>query len=472
MRSPLLRLAPATLVAGLLIAVVFPSAARAERAPRAPAGAQAVGCAAGALNGTDAVFGITANTGVRQPFDLPVAAATCTLGLDYAWSYAQAQVQVWDPLALAPDGRYVALRSRAYDTSRMSFNHLRMDFSPPLVTAAVAHVAQPVPSFLAFDFQVTSVSTQQNVHYWSNGPVGMPAAFSYTTTGSTPLPGLHPVLALGVCPPEGADADLRVVQAVMTTTTMPGLWYHDYAQKFRVPQRCELRSVEFPLGVNYMGNVPLGHVAVIDAANLPEPPAAIPPSALAEADFLHYHTLAGWETHSPFATNPVLEPDHDYWLWVYTGFGYNIGLTYRTGGESVDFQNAIGATYTRPGPYQAWAPWSGYAMNFRLIGVPLAPAVSVPPAGSARGLRLTVEPNPATRLARVRWAGANGGGARFEVLDPRGRRVARFDGTGDAGAWAWNGAAEGGGPLPAGVYFVRAVDRDGAVATARVVMLR
>ena len=455
----------------LLVSLAFAGSARPARAAE-PMGAAAAGCAS-AFAGTDAVHGLTYNHGVRQPFDLPVAASACTLGLDYAWAYGQAQVRVWNPLTLAPDGRYVALRSRAYDSSQLAFNHLRMDFSPPLVTAAVPHVAQPMPTSLVFDYLLTSSSTTQNARYWSDGPVGMPAAFAYDANASAPLPGAHPVLAFGTCPPSGADADLRVLQSVVRADALPGLYFHDYIQKFRVPQRCELHAVELPLGINVGANVPLGRVAVFDAAGAPEPPAAIPPVTLAQADFLAYHSaMAGWETHYPFASYPILEPDHDYWLWAYTGYGYNISLMYRDGSESAEFQDAIGPGYTRVGPYQAWDPWGGIVMNFRLVGVPLAPSVSVPPAATVRGLHLSVEPNPARSAALVRWVGAAGGGAHFEVLDPRGRRVARHDGAGDAGTWLWRGAGDAGEPLPAGVYFVRAVDREGHAGSTRVVLMR
>ncbi len=461
------------LVALVLVLVAPARAALGGTTPAEPAAAQAVGCATSAVAGANSVYSIQSSTGVRQPFDLPVSAAACSLALDYAWSAADAKLVVWDPLTLAPNPNIVALRTGSYNTSVMTVNHLRVDYSPPLVTGSVPHVAEPLPTSVAFDFWLSSAFATQNVHYWPDGPVGMPRAIAYDGQGaSLPMVGTHPVLGLGVCPPEGAEAELRNLQSVVTTSAWPSLNYHDYLQKFRVPQRCELWSVEIPTGVNYMANVGQGHIAVFEASGQPDPPAAIPTPALAEANFFYYHFQPGWESHYAFAAHPVLEPGRDYWLWVYTGFTYNIGLKSKTGGESVDFHDDIGPTYTRQGPYVNWDPWAGFAMNFRLVGRPLAPSVSVPPSAPARGLHLRIEPNPATSLALVRWAGAAGGGASFDVLDARGRRVARHDGAGEAGTWAWRGATDGGVPLPAGIYFVRAVDRDGVVSTARIALVR
>jgi hypothetical protein len=96
----------------------------------------------------------------------------------------------------------------------------------------------------------------------------------------------------------------------------------------------------------------------------------------------------------------------------------------------------------------------------------------VPPPGvTGRGLRLAAGPNPATSAALVRWSGA-AGSARIEVLDARGRRVATHEGAGDSGSWLWRGVDDGGEPLPAGVYFVRALDREGTAGTTRVVLVR
>jgi hypothetical protein len=468
-REPrMLRLLPAAASAALLLFAAFAGGARTGRA--APARAEVVGCAAGQLGGTDALFSLTQYTGVRQPFDGTVPAAACTLALDYAYSSALGQVQFWNPLTLAPEASLVALRSIGYDTSKMMYNHLRMDFSPPLVVTSVPGVAEPAPVSLAFDFQVTGAYASQGVHYWSSGPAGAPTAYSYTTLGSSPLPGAHPVLGLGVCPPDGPGQDLRVLQSVMAGDMLPGLWYHDYVQKFRVPQRCELHHVELAFGANTYTSVHVGHVAVLDATGQSSPPAVQPP-ALAEADFYLYRQTSGWDTHYDFAAYPVLQPGHDYWLWVYAGFSYSFFLKHRSGAEPPDFQAAIGELFAREGPYQAWVGQPGYAMDFRLVGLPLANGVSVPPPAPVRGLRLSIEPNPATSAAMVRWSGA-AGGARFEVLDARGRRVSTFDGAGDAGTWLWRAVPDGGGTLPAGVYFVRATDRSGATGTARLVLVR
>jgi hypothetical protein len=461
------RFVPAAAAVALLVFAAFAGGARTGRA--APAVADWVSCAAGQLDGTDGSYTIAYQTGVRQPFDGMVPVAACSLGLDYAWTYGQLQVLYWDPLTLAPAAGEIALRSISYNTSQLQLNHVRADFSPPLVTRSVEGVAEPGRTSLALDYQVLSSYATQNVHYWRDGHDGLPAASAYGTGVPPALPGTHPVLATGFCA-WPAYADLRVLQSVIAQNALPGFWLHDYVQRFRVPQRCSVSHVELAFGVNPGTSVQVGHVAIVDAAGTADPPPSAMPPAMAEANFFHYVTTPTWDTHYDFGKSIVLEAHHDYWLWVYTGYSYNLYLKVRSGGESAEFYDSIRGLYTRNGPYLAWDPWAGYAMDFRIIGTPLSPGVSVAPP-PAHGLRVAAGPNPAAGATMVRWSGARDG-ARIEVLDPRGRRVAVHDGAGAEGGWLWRGVADGGGPLPAGIYFVRVTDRGGAAGTARVVLVR
>ena len=112
-------------------------------------------------------------------------------------------------------------------------------------------------------------------------------------------------------------------------------------------------------------------------------------------------------------------------------------------------------------------------LDFKIIGLPLdVTGAPSPPPVARTGLRLRIAPNPALGSAMIAWSGARGV-LRFEVLDARGRRIARGDAdAGGAGQWLFRGARDDGHPLPAGVYFVRAVDAAGQAAVERVVLVR
>jgi len=101
--------------------------------------------------------------------------------------------------------------------------------------------------------------------------------------------------------------------------------------------------------------------------------------------------------------------------------------------------------------------------------------LGVPPAVD-RGARLALEvfPNPSRAGAVVRLSGAEAAGARVEVLDPRGARIAtlRRDDVGDGSRWTWDGRDARGRPAPPGHYLVRARTRGGEVRLARLVRLR
>jgi len=469
MKPVVLRFVPALTVAALLVLAAFAGGARPGRA--ASATADVMNCAAGQLSGADGLFNIANGTGVRQPFDGMVPVAACSLSLDYSWTSAQFQVLFWDPLALAPAAGEIALRSIGYDTSHMIENHLGTSFSPPLVTQSVYGVAEPGRTSLALDYAALNAFYSQGVHYWTDGPAAMPAAQSYNGNVVTPLPGPHPVLAAGFCPWPGPDS-LLVLQSVVKQDVAWGFAPHDFVQRFRVPRRCSVSHVELAFAVNSnLYSLQVGHIAIVDAAGALDPPPTSFPPAMAEADFVHYVTSPTWDSHYDFGRTLVLEPNHDYWMWVYTGFTYNLYAKHKTGGESIAFAQDIGGLYTRTGPFQAWISGPGYALDFRIIGTPLAATVSVPPPAVARGLRLAAEPNPARAATTLRWSGARER-ARLEILDTRGRRVASYDGAGGEGAWRWNGVADSGQPLPAGIYFVRAMDRDGTAGIARLVLVR
>jgi hypothetical protein len=469
MKRSAFRLLPAVASFVLLAFATFAPALRAREA--APAASDVVGCNVGALAGTDGTKLIGPTTGVLQPFDGTVAVQSCSLAVDYTYySNGRFSIDYWDPLLLMPDPTTVALRSRNYNASELQYNHVRFDFGP-LVVQSVAGVAERGRTLLAADYFDTDYSNAQNVHFWIDGPVGMPSGYSYTTPMAiAPMPGPHPVLGVSLCPADPGDADLRVVQSVVTTTSLNGFAPYEYLQRFRVPVRVDVRQFELPFGSNnYVYPSALGLVAIADAQAYPAPTAS-PFPTLTQANFFNIGlSVAQWATHYDFDQSVTLLPNHDYWLLVRAANTYPMWIHDITGSEGPDFAAGIGEFYERDTPAGAWIPQSGKVLPFRLIGTPIVPLAVTPALG--RGLRVGIEPNPARGAAIVRWSGASGN-VRFEVLDPRGRRVSSVDASGAEGTWMWRGGGDDGQPFAPGVYFVRAVDASGASGVTRVVLLR
>ena len=105
-----------------------------------------------------------------------------------------------------------------------------------------------------------------------------------------------------------------------------------------------------------------------------------------------------------------------------------------------------------------------------LVGVEPLP---LPDGAAASGFLARPAPNPAREFVIARFALARAGRARLDVLDARGRRVARpVDGAFEAGGYAvkWERKEEGGGRAPAGVYFLR-LTVPGATRNERVTLV-
>lgn len=97
-----------------------------------------------------------------------------------------------------------------------------------------------------------------------------------------------------------------------------------------------------------------------------------------------------------------------------------------------------------------------------------ATGVAAAPADAPTSL--LASPNPFRQTTVLLARGSAAGPAMFEIYDAAGRLVRRHAGraAGDGRrTFAWDGTADGGAPLPAGVYFARAGD-----AWTRVVRLR
>lgn len=472
MKLPASRALPALLVAIVIgIAALAPSL-------RARAGASAPGlprCGDTSLPPADAQLPLAAGNGIMQPFELTTPVQGCSLGVvfnDYAFSsnVATASIVAWDPLVLAPDPAFVALRSRSLYLSGPIYTIMTTSFER-LVTSAVSAVAEPVPPTLAVNYLDAGFyhTYRQSAQFWTNSPIDLPPGMYYVAgTQPVPLPGAHPVVAMRFCEVP-ADSSLRVLQSVGRSTEVLGAEPYEVLQRFRIPHRGTLDWVELAYGAILA--TPYGQVAVLDGSDMPQP-AELLPSPLYQAD----NRVAGvplptWSPSLPGAASVVLEPEHDYWLLVRTSNAYSLTARAVTGSEGPDFTSRIGPLYSRTTPSGSWQERPGLALSFRLIGEPDPATLAVPPTVGPAGLRLATEPNPARGAAMLRWSGARGA-VRLEVMDARGRRVASHEAAGEEGSWLWRGVGDAGTPAAAGVYFLRATDGEGTVGLARVTLVR
>ena len=424
--------------------------------------------------GTDP-YQLSQSNGVIQPLGAAGNVSACSLYISVPLSSAgQLEVVLWDPLTLAPDPTTIALRSRAYQSSELGYNHLRENFDPPIVTRRSVNLAEPPRGTVALDYLVPKFSNAQTLHYDPAGSASTPVAMRYWVGGyRTPLDGPHPVLSHVFC---GGDADLQaleVVQSVMTTNALLDTSSYEYAQLFSVPVLTRLHWVELAFGTTQArGGVDPGAISIVDAQGAAVPPVSMPGSMIQALFWEYVQNLPHWESHYDFDQFITLMPGHDYWLVVRTNHDYRLYSRIVTGSESADFTNNIGGLYARLDPAASWGAVSARALDFRIIGEPLG-LLDVPPAPAAPSpLQLRVAPNPSKGTAFVSWSGASGA-VRFEVMDVRGRRVGSgASSAGAVGRWLWRAAGADGHPLEAGVYFLRAVDGAGKVAIQRVVLVR
>jgi hypothetical protein len=213
-------------------------------------------------------------------------------------------------------------------------------------------------------------------------------------------------------------------------------------------------------------------LAIVEPEGATAPPETMPHAIIeavfAPESFLAYYAYSQsprWASHLDFDRTFVLQPDHDYWLYLRSATSYTFHGRALTGSEGPDFTAGVGALFTRTAATGAWTQVADEVLAFKIVGRPTG-TTAVPPQAAAFFVR--VAPNPATGVAQVTWAGAVGP-VRFEVFDARGRRVASREG-GAAGAWAWRAVGTRGGALPSGIYFVHARDSAGGHVVQRVVI--
>jgi hypothetical protein len=341
-----------------------------------------------------------------------------------------------------------------------------------VILRTIAGLAEPPRSTTAVEFFVTS-SDDAQVGYNSNEPGPAPTMISIPQTGPrTPVAGSHAVMSHSICGGDEALQALRVVQSVMTTNTVLDTANLEYIQKFRVPEDCILHWVELAFPLNNVYTAGDGQLSIYDAEGQGTPPQVYGTPLASAGFYASYGSPATWQSHFDFSSFPGLVRDHDYWLVVNNSRHFPVYAKNLNGSESADFTSRIGPLFRRPGEGAGAVTMPNRALDFRLIAEPAVTTGVLPPTPGRGDLRLAVTPNPSRGAARVRWTGA-AGALRIDVLDARGRRVAHAENApGDRGQWVWNGRDDAGRALPAAVYFLRATDDAGRVATGRVVWVR
>lgn len=420
--------------------------------------------------GWDTTINLLPYSAIAQRFTYPGNIAACSLKVSPSYTFGRLDLVQWDDAALQPDPTTVALRSVSLNSSNMAWNWLHVAMSPPLVTNAIAHVADPPSNSGAMVYAGTYPYNTTYFRYRRDGAPSLPVGLWRTGSAWQTLPGPHGVHGLSLCGGDATLQDLRVVQSVMKTDGMLPRVCYEAVQRFRVPRMVRAHWVEVALDSATADYYRIGQVCVLRDGMGATPPVEMPPPLVA-ASLWPQGPLPAWVSHFDFDSSLVLLPGVDYWLRVTTAHYYAMRTHALTGSESADFTSGIGPLWMRYENGYNWLPVPGRALSFRVIGDTAVNLVGVEPTPRRSPLELRATPNPARGASTLAWSGALGR-VTFEVLDARGRRVG--DGVtlpASSGRWTWS-ASRAGKPLPAGLYFVRATDAEGHAALARVVLIR
>lgn len=408
-----------------------------------------------------------------QPIGAFGNVAACSLSVYSYTSGSSAQMAVvgWNPATLAPDPTTVALRTTSLNASAISYGWTKLTCSPPLVLKSLATVADPPPAHVAIRYDVSSYSfSTQMLNTIADAPANVPTGWIFTPT-RTALPGARGAFAHAVC---GGDALLQSLAVAQGVSRCDGLFPSTtgaIAQRFRVSVPTQLYWVELAFGVPTVQSGQYGSLSILDAQGAAEPPTDLT-HAIVTGVFPSGQLVPQWASHYDFDRSITLLPDHDYWLWVAINAHFLLYGRTLDGSEAASFAGRVGECWTRPAGGTAFTLDLAHALDFKIVGYPIGVLEAPPATPVASAFTLRASPNPARGAVTLAWSGARGALA-FEVLDARGRRVARGDASASSqGTWRFDGLREDGRPLPAGVYFVRARDGDGRLASERVVLLR
>ncbi|MFN8587214.1 MAG: hypothetical protein U0704_05375 [Candidatus Eisenbacteria bacterium] len=471
MRSRALRSLAVAAACVLLACAAFAPRLRADAARGAgPAWASYPTCTLPIVDtGWDTTIALPPYAVIAQQVPFHANIAACSLKVSPSYTFGRLDVVQWDPAALQPDPTTVALRSVSLNSSNMAWNWLHIPMSPPLVTKPLAHVADPPSNTGALVYTGTYAYNATYFRYQRDGDPSMPTGYWRYGYPWQPLPGPHGVHGVSICGGDPALQDLRVAQSVMHTDAMIPRTYYEALQRFRVPKRVRLQWAEVALDSLTGQYYSIGSVSVLRGGIGSTPPPEMPVADVT-ASLWVTTPLPAWASHFDFDSSMVLEPGEDYWLRVTTAHYYALRAHAITGNEGADFASGVGPLWLRFENGYNWLPAVGKSLAFRIIG----DTIGVTDAGAVprrSPLELRCSPNPARGFAQLAWSGAERG-VRLDVLDARGRRVGGVaDVPGASGTWGWTAVATGR-PLAPGLYFVRATDRAGHSAIARVALVR
>lgn len=475
------RLLPSLAVGGLLVfALLGATDPRLAPRPAVPASMYYPDCTNLLESASpESALTLNLNDGVLQPLGSTGNIAVCSLGVQTPYqSYgAVLQIQSWDPVALAPDPTTVALRTTTYYISNY-YNLLdKISYVPPIVIKALGNVAEPPRATAAVSFENSASYGSPFVAHWTPAASpGVPAAYHYVNHGArVPFAGAAPAISHFICGGDQALQNLFITQSVVRADSMYGNDVSVVVQRFRVPKRVQVYWTELafgPVAANNPAGFQPGSISILDAQGQSQPPGNTS-GALVTANFQNSVDRSAWFSHFDFDRVVTLDPQHDYWLWATVIWDYGVYVRHRGTTESVPFNAGVGECWYLKGFNPPWTADPNNVLDFKIVGLPLdVTGGPSPPPLATSGLRLRIGPNPAHGQAMIAWSGGRGP-LRIQVLDARGRLVARGDAdAGGAGQWLFRGARDDGRPLPAGVYFVRATDAGGQAAVERVVLVR